>query len=174
MAVFFSAFMLSWKIMITLLLESLPLIYMIFMGDRTRKITSYMVLILLLESMFSIFLSPAASLIIAYSASLLLVLPNAVRKSLYLTTWIMLCLTLIVRGLYDYWLFIPLLGVCLVMIFKREHFSLALSISAAFMFTSLLSEIYFLTTPLSIMILVLFTALAAYMQSSRKKEKSTT
>ncbi len=159
--------------MVTLLLESIPLIYMMFMGDRTRKTTSYMVLIIFLSSFFSIFTSSTIALALAYSISLLLILPNMVRRNLPLLTWIMLSLTLFIRGLYNYYLFLPLILICLVMIFKREYFSMILGVSSAFMFSTLISEIYFLTPPLSVLILLLFSAIAAYMQSPRKKETST-
>ncbi len=159
--------------MVTLLLESIPLIYMMFMGDRIRKTTSYMVLIIFLSSFFSIFTSSTIALALAYSISLLLILPNMVRRNLPLLTWIMLSLTLFIRGLYNYYLFLPLILICLVMIFKREYFSMILGVSSAFMFSTLISEIYFLTPPLSVLILLLFSAIAAYMQSPRKKETST-
>ncbi len=159
--------------MVTLLLESIPLIYMMFMGDRTRKTTSYMVLIINLSSFFSIFTSSTIALALAYSISLLLILPNMIRRNLPLLTWIMLSLTLFIRGLYNYYLFLPLILICLVMIFKREYFSMILGVSSAFMFSTLISEIYFLTPPLSVLILLLFSAIAAYMQSPRKKETST-
>ncbi len=159
--------------MVTLLLESIQLIYMMFMGDRIRKTTSYMVLIIFLSSFFSIFTSSTIALALAYSISLLLILPNMVRRNLPLLTWIMLSLTLFIRGLYNYYLFLPLILICLVMIFKREYFSMILGVSSAFMFSTLISEIYFLTPPLSVLILLLFSAIAAYMQSPRKKETST-